>query len=335
MLRILQVAAGSMGNRRLRDLSARTDVELAVFDSRPDRLQAAGERFDIRQFGDFEEALAWNPQALSISTPPDQHDRYIELALQLGLHHFCEANLWTMNPQQVADAQKKEPMVCAPSNSMHFLPIVKELRRIVHEELGRLHSYQLTLNTYYCDWHPGEGPEFYARNRNTSAGREMVPFELLYLNKVFGTPVEVDGRVSRVSSLPDVLEDTWSLQMKLDNGAVGQFTVLHGCPGAFRRGCFFGDRGQVAFDIFGGTIERSFRGKLEDTRSFGEMKDVLEAAYREETNAFIAAIEGKESWPQTYAESAIATATLAAAEQSALCRKPVKVDPLVQPQHLQ
>jgi predicted dehydrogenase len=324
-----------MGTRRLRDLSARNDVELAVYDSRPDRLDAAKLRFNIPSFNDFEEAMAWKPQALCISTPPDQHDKYIELALRMGLHHFCEANIWTMSPEKIEQAQKGQSIICAPSNSLYFLPTVKELRRIVREELGSLHSYQLALNTYCHDWHPGEGPEFYARKRNTSAGREMVPFEMLYLLKVFGKPVEVDGRVSRLSGISAGFEDTWSIQIKLESGAIGQFTVMHGCPGAFRRGCCFGDHGQVAFDLFAGVIERSFRGRVDDVRNFGAMKDVLESAYAEEINTFVDAILGRARWPQSYGESAIATATLAAAEASALKRCPVKVDAAIQPQQLQ
>ena len=36
-VRVLQIGAGSMGMRRLRDFTARGDVELALFDIRQDR----------------------------------------------------------------------------------------------------------------------------------------------------------------------------------------------------------------------------------------------------------------------------------------------------------
>src|SRR5213083_326875 len=100
-LRVLQIGAGSMGTRRLRDLSARPDVSLAVLEARTDRRDRAMQRFGVTAFADLEAAISWNPDALIISTPPDQHEKYVHLALERGLHHFCEANIWTPDLDEI------------------------------------------------------------------------------------------------------------------------------------------------------------------------------------------------------------------------------------------
>jgi predicted dehydrogenase len=205
------------------------------------------------------------------------------------------------------------------SNSLHFLPVVRELRRVVAEELGALHAYQAALCTWMPGWHPAEGPEFYARQRATSAGREMVPFELLWLNEVFGPAAEVCGTVSQRGQLDAVSEDTWSLSMRLESGAHAQLMVLMACPALCRQGRAWGDAGDVTFDLIAGTLARHLPNcGLVDTRPFGTMAEVLEPAYRDEIFAFVDAVEGRAAWPHSYQDSSRATATLAAAERSAV-----------------
>jgi predicted dehydrogenase len=332
-LRLLQIGAGSMGQRRLRDLKNREELELALLELRDDRRQrAVSLNPNLITFNSLEEAMGWKPEALSISTPPQSHDEYVHLAMERSLHHFCEANIWTMNPDLIAEKSRQKSLISAPSSSLYFLPAVEELRRIVREELGRLQGYQMALNTYMPDWHPGEGSEYYARNRNTSAGREMVPFELLWLDHVFGRPLEVQGLVTLGGKLPGIVEDTWSVQMRLQGHAAGHLLVLMGCPGALRQGWCFGEAGQAFFDLFSGEIRREFRNGPNDRRNFGAMKDVLERTYGREINTFADAVLGKATWPQTYLDTAWATATLAAAEASSQSGRRVAVEVSRQPQ---
>ena len=334
-LKVLQVGAGSMGTRRLRDLSRRPDVVLALHDQREDRLAEARSRFGVTGFAALDDALAWGPRALVISTPPDQHDPYIELALREGLHHFCEANLWTYGHRAVEQQSREKGLVSAPSNSLHFLPVVREVSRVVAEELGDLHAYQMALSVWMPGWHPDEGQEFYARHRATAAGREMVPFELLWLNEVFGPAASVSGSVTRRGQLECDSEDTWCLQMDLRDGGHGQLGVWMASPRLCRAGRAFGTNGSVAFDLMSGVLERHLEGiGIDDSRSLGAMAGVLEQAYLEEIHTFIDAIHGRAEWPHPYLASSVATATLAAAERSALTGRWEAMDTSRQPEHL-
>ena len=57
--KILQIGAGAMGTRRLRDLYQRKDVALALYDERADRCAAAHARFGVRVFPKLDNALEW------------------------------------------------------------------------------------------------------------------------------------------------------------------------------------------------------------------------------------------------------------------------------------
>lgn len=335
-MRILQIGAGSMGTRRMRDLVAREDVELALLDFREDRRAKAVERFGIPAFAEKNLAFKWSPEALVISTPPDHHDEYVELALDLGIHHFCEENIWTYDPDVIERASKEKGLVCAPSCSFHFLPIVRKMKALIDEGMiGSLHSYQMMLSTYMPGWHPEEGNEFYARNRNTAAGREMVPFELVWLNHVFGAPKFVNGMLGRFGNLDSVYEDSWSLQLSLDPSGIGALTVLQGAFPVVRRGMCVGESGAMDFDLVSGRLLINGR-ENEDAIVIecGSSSDVLENTYFEEINTFVDAVNGRRAWPHSYRHSAIATATLASAEASAATSAKIAVDPSVQPASL-
>lgn len=325
--KILQIGAGSMGTRRLRDLGRRSDLEVALFDPRVDRRKRAEQQFGVRSFDDFGQAVDWGPEALIISTPPDTHRELVEFALDRGLHHFCEASVWVHDYRRVQAISEEKGLISAPSCTFHFLPLAAELKRIVAEDIGALHAYHMCLSTYLPTWHPGEGAEYYARHRSTSGGREMVPFELMFLNEVFGAPLDVAGTVTRRGTPEIDSEDTWSLQMRIDNGATGQLVVLMGCQQLCRRGWCAGTHGVVDFDVITGDVRRSLPGSgINDLRNLGALKVILEAVYAEEIGTFVDVLHGESVWPHDYAASAARSAALAAAERSARSRRVEPVD---------
>ncbi len=312
-----------MGTRRLRDLHQRKDIQLALFDQRADRRAAAQARFGVKVFATRAEAMAWAPEALIISTPPGTKGEYVELAFELGLHHFAEADIWTHGAFRTAARLPR--LVSVSSASLRLLPLVKGLGSLVRENLGSLLSYQLALGTYMPGWHSTEGSEYYGRHRDTAPAREMVCFELTWLIEVFGPAAEVAGKFEKYGSLPGDTEDTWSLLMRLANGGTGQLTSSMACPREYLRGSCFGSGGLAAWDVASGevTLQTAAAAK---TYQFGSTATVLEAMYHEEINAFVDAALGRGEWPDGYALMQQSSATLAAAEKSSVTGKWVKVD---------
>jgi predicted dehydrogenase len=332
-MKILQLGSGSMGTRRLRDLHQRPGLTVGLFDEREDRRLRAKERFGVTVFSRLEDALAWGPEALVISTPPGTKGDYIRLALERGLHHFIEADIWAYGAARIERVSREKNLVSAPSASLRYLPVVKALGEQVRSALGQLLSYQLFMATYMPGWHASEGSEYYARHRNTAPAREMIPFELSWLNPIFGDATEVAGRYEKYGALPGDTEDTWSLSMRLQSGGVGQLTITMACPVEYRRGCCFGTGGMITWDIYTGDLTvQTATDQAPRQLNFGAMGSVLEAMYHQEINTFVDATQGRQPWLQSYALSQQSCATVAAAERSHLSGRWEPVDPAREPE---
>lgn len=331
--KVLQVGSGSMGNRRMRDLSARGDLEIGLYEPLEDRRQAAMERFGISGFHSLESALAWGPDIMIISTPPHTHTALVEIALQQGLHFFCEAELFPCDYRKVERAVQENKRIAAPSCTMIFMPIIRRLKQIVAEQLGALHAYSFSLSANTLGWHPGEtAANYYALNRSTNGTREMTVFELSPLSHLFGDPIEVAGTLRSGGELGDQMEDTWSLQMRLEHGSTGQLQVFGGSPQTIRKGMAVGANGLIEFDVMSGRIVRALpKLGIHDTIECGSISSVLETVYRTEISTFIDATAGRSDWPHTYRKACLYAGTLAAAEYSAATGRVETVSSDVQP----
>ena len=322
-----------MGSRRLRDLSARADVTLAVLDDRADRRERARQKFGVVTFGLLDEALRWKPDALVISTPPGAKADYIQLALDRGLHSFTEADIWTYGAAEIERRSRAKKIVSASSASLRMLPVVRALGEQVRSQLGSLLSYQFFMATYMPGWHAGEGDEYYARHRNTAPAREMIPFELSWLNPIFGPVSEVAGRYEKFGQLPAATEDTWTLAMRLRDGGTGQLAITMSCPVGYRRGVCFGTNAVITWDIYNGDLSVQANGDTAPrVTHHGAIDAVLEPMYAEEIGAFVDAAMGRKPWLQPYSDSQQSTATLAAAERSGLSGKWERVDLALDPE---
>lgn len=322
-----------MGTRRLRDLRQRRDLTIGLFDQREDRRARAKDKFGVPVFTELAKALAWAPEALVISTPPGTKAALVQLALERGLHHFIEGDIWTYDAERVERVSREKKLVSATSMTFAFLPLVREIGPLIRQHLGALLGYQFCMATYMPSWHPGEGLEYYARHRNTAPAREMICFELNWLNSLFGPAREVAGRFEKHGRLPGDTEDTWCLAMRLQNGGVGQLAITMACPTEFRRGACFGSNGMLTWDIRGGDVMiQTAQESTPRQLNFGAMGTVLEASYADEINTFIEAVKGTKIWPQPYALSQQSSATLAAAEKSFVEGRWEIVDPRRDPE---
>jgi predicted dehydrogenase len=324
-MRIVQFGGGSMGSRRMRDLQGRTfrgeSVEVRLWDGRSDRRAAAGRRFGVESFERMEDAFAWEPDAVIVSTPPDQHASLVRMAVQAGRHVFSEADIWPAGAD-LARLAERNGVIAAPSATLLFHPVIRETKRIIDAELGAVHSFGYVLSVNEREWHPGEGPEYYARHRSTAPAREMTAFELIPLQGLVGHATSVAGIVARRGHLTHEAEDTYCLQYRTGSGAAGQLTVLMAPPQVVRRGWIAGEAGIVSLDLLAGTVRRELPiAGIHDERMICDWAATLESVYHEEITAFLAAIDGTADWPYTLDDSARVCGTLAAAEISALTHR--------------
>ena len=334
-MKILQIGAGSMGKRRLRDLSARGDCEITLLENREDRRKAAAERFGVRTFDHMDDALDWKPDTMIISTGPLTHRLLLKTAMDNGLNCFCECSLFGHDFIVIERVSNEKGLVIVPSLTLWFYPMVEPFKNAVFNDIGTLYYYMANQSFYVPDWHPGEtSDEFYALNRTTAAAREITAYNITLLDNIFdSTPVEVTGTVMRRGSLDIDSEDTWCLQMRLSDGASGQINTT--MASKFTHTTFImavGENGMVRCDLYTGDMQRILPDRgIDDVISVGPLMPMIEDVYAKEINTFIDVIEGKAVWPTSYRAQAHAAATLAAAEKSALKHTVEKVDLNVMP----
>src|SRR5690349_14668842 len=103
-----------MGRRRVRNLAHLGGAEIAGFEPSEERSRAVGEEHDIPIFTTYEDGIGWGPDALVISTPPDQHTPYALDALQRGVHWFTEASVVPGDLVELLELAQNAQTVCAP-----------------------------------------------------------------------------------------------------------------------------------------------------------------------------------------------------------------------------
>jgi predicted dehydrogenase len=301
-MRLLVVGLGSMGRRRLRNLTHLGGHELAGLEVVPERREGAG----VPTFATLEQALSWGPEALVISTPPDQHAQYAQAAADAGLHFFTEASVVTTGMEEVIDAARGKAIVAAPSCTMRFHPACATLRRLLAAgAIGRPLAFTHHVGQYLPDWHPWEDYRtFYVARRETGAAREIVPFELNWLTGLFGPVTELNAFVAKLSALEADIDDIYSTLLRFESGVQGSMVIEVISRPAIRLARIIGEEGTLQWDWNGRRVLQHSAGQ----EGWAEHPDpppvrgpggewVAENMYIEEMAAFIAAIEGREPWP--------------------------------------
>lgn len=311
-LRIGVVGLGSMGKRRIRCFRALGLQGIVGVDSRPDRRLEAGAAYGVKTFASLDEAVADQPlDALCISVPPDLHRRFMEAAVDLRVPAFVEAGVVSDGiPGVVAEAERLG-VALVPSNTMVFHGAVRTVKAVLSSgRLGIISNVNHHTGNHLPAWHPWEPlTDHYASRREVGGAREMVAFELRWLTHLFGIPQRsVAMRAQTVSFAGADIDDTYCLL--LDWGqALGVLVSDVVARPAIRRLSIVGELGQLVWDW---TLQHV---RLYDTENErweeipydagaahpGYDANIGERMYVEESAAFLDQLEGKASFPNTFA----------------------------------
>src|ERR1700756_4860926 len=138
-MKILVIGLGSMGKRRIRNLLELGYKNILGFDPRKDRREEAYKKYRITTFSNLDTALEKNPNAMIISTPPDLHRKYAEIAINKNINFFMELNHSSKDLNKIIQKIKGKSIVAVPSCTMRLHPIVKELKKILKKNsIGRI-----------------------------------------------------------------------------------------------------------------------------------------------------------------------------------------------------
>ena len=290
-----------MGKRRVRNLQALGEQCIAGFDPRVDRREEAVSKYGIVTFASFDEAItAFVPDTLVISVSPESHMDYAWRGLELGLSCFIEASVVEAK-RILALSQEVQgrSIVMAPSCTMRYFPGPCKVKEILQSQrLGRVLNVNYQTGQYLPDWHPWEPiGSYYVSRRETGGGREIVPFELTWLNDLFGSPTPLACVKAKLTDMSADIDDIYHCLLAYPQGVLANVTVeVISRPTATRelrvlcsegelvmsadencvRYIAAGDTDWTRIELGGGTVESGYINPEEPYVS--EMRDFVAAA---------------------------------------------------------
>ncbi len=327
-MKFLVIGLGSMGKRRIRNLKHLTAGEIIGFDLRADRRDEAAGLHGIEVFGELERAFDAGPQAVVISTPPNLHMGIARLALERGMHFFSEAGTSLEGMKEAAALAASKRLVAAPSCTMRFHPSVRKLKELLDGgAIGRVLAFTHHCGQYLPDWHPSEDyRKFYVSRRETGACREIVPFELTWLNWLVGDEAaQVSALKAKLSDLDCDIDDAYQVLLQYRGGALGHVLVDVLARAPVRHCRLVGELGTLEWSITEKQV-RCYDSRTGKWAVHAEPSTRVEAGYSEmsaeemyidEMRAFAAAVNGGRPWPNPMQDDIRTLELLLAAEQSA------------------
>lgn len=311
-MKFLVIGLGSMGKRRIRNLKALGYDNLAGFDLQEDRCLEATEKYGIKTFLDIESALkSFQPKALIISTSPAHHMEYAWMGFELELPCFIEASV--VEAQRILDLHelsKKSEIIMAPSCTMRYYPGPKKVKELINQGvIGKPLNFNYQTGQYLPDWHPWEKIEdYYVSVPETGAGREIVPFELTWLNDIFGDPEPLACVKAKLTDMNADIDDIYHCLLRYPNDMLANITVeVISQPQATREMRILGSSGEIVYSADENCVRYCNNENLEWVRfelGTGTVEDGYvnpEEPYIAELKDFIKAIDQKDKslYPNT------------------------------------
>ena len=298
-----------MGKRRIRNFLKLHYSNIIGFDiSKKKRLEASN-LYHIQTVSKIRQALIKKPDIMIICTPPNLHYKYAEMAMEKNIHFFTEVNLFSKDVKKIINKLRNKSILGVPSCTLLYNPIVKELKKIIEKKtIGKILMVYHHFGHYLPNWHPWEDyRKIYFSKRETGGAREVVPFELVWLNYLFSEIKSVYGSIHKTSKLDVDIDDLYQIMIEFKNGIQCILVIDVISEPAFNETKIIGEKGTIFCDhnkalikintlrerktlkFRMGTIERGYKGNTS-----------AESLYVEEIKNFIDAIKQKRNYPYTF-----------------------------------
>ena len=308
-MKFLIVGLGSMGKRRIRNLLALNHSMIAGFDIRLDRCEEVSNKYNIPVYETIDEAfLIFKPDVLVISTGPETHMKFAFLALERNLDCFIEASVVDgQKIMKLSELVKISKNIIVPSCTMRYFPGPIAVKKIISEgKIGKPLNINYQTGQFLPDWHPWENiKEFYVSVKQTGGAREIVPFELTWLNEIFGSPKALSCVKEKISDIDADIDDIYHFCLRYPKNILANITIdVISRPVATRELNILGAEGRLIFsgykqtvsyistnekewttiDVSGGTLEKDYINPEEPYIS--EMADFVKSLKCRDANFF-------------------------------------------------
>jgi predicted dehydrogenase len=282
-MKFLVIGLGSMGKRRIRNLHALGYMDVAGFDPRAGRRAETVEKYAATVYADFALAVkAFQPDALVISTSPEHHMTYAWDAFERGIPCFIEASV--VDAERILALHQRtegSSILMAPSCTMRYYPGPKKVKELILTGvIGKPLNINYQTGQYLPDWHPWERiTDFYVSTRATGGCREIVPFELTWLNDIFGEPVPLACVKSKLTDMDADIDDIYHCLLQYPGGVLANLTVeVISRPRVTRELRILGSEGEIVFSADENCV-RYANTDIGDWQRFDLGTGVVEAGY--------------------------------------------------------
>lgn len=309
-MKFLIVGLGSMGKRRVRNLQFHGEKNIIGFDFSAERRKEAEEKYNIRIIDDLKKLSSGDFDAVLISTPPNQHGDYIRFALKNKKHFFVEVTTSDDGYEDVLKDENKD-IVKAPSCTFRYYLPIKIIKKILREgKIGKILAFQYHMGQYLPDWHPWEDyRQVYFSKKETGVCREMLPFELIWLNWLMDSEVaDISGIIAKVSDLDMDADDIILSNLKYENGILGNVLINAISRKPVRTLRVLGSGGVLDWERFDHEI-KLYDAQSKNTETIAAPKGNPETGYvneeemyNDEIKAFLDAIRGEAPYPYSFQE---------------------------------
>lgn len=310
-MKAIVIGLGSMGKRRIRNLKENGVSTITGFDLRADRCEEASNKYGITTVSSVDKNLLSTYDVVVISTPPDMHMKYAFMAHEAGRPCFVEASVTDWRKiQELAGMAKHSGIVVAPSCTMKYFPGPRKVRELLGQnKIGKILYGNYTVGQWLPDWHPWEDiKDYYVSRRETGGAREILPFELTWLNDMWGQPDILSSYVTKLSQLTVDIDDYYTTVLRYPTGPVLNLTIeVLSRPKATREMRLIGSEGIIDFsaDQEMVTLTRNDSEVERFILSRGSVEAQYinpEEPYIAEIKDFLDACQGKKPFPNTLEE---------------------------------
>ena len=252
-MKFLIIGLGSMGKRRIRCLKSLGINSIVGYDINQQRAIKVGQEYSIKisnkEVVDIIEEE--NIDAVIVSTSPDSHVMYIEKCIEKNIDCFIEASVTDIEGLKRAKkrAGEKNISIC-PSCTMKYYNGPQTLKKLIKEKvIGECLYFNYVTGQYLPDWHPWENiQDYYVSNKETGGGRELVPFELAWLNDTFGNPKVINSMKRKLSNMEADIDDFYCFTLEYGQEIVGNIIIeVLSRPIAKRRLLVVGTEGTISY----------------------------------------------------------------------------------------
>lgn len=250
---VLVVGCGSIGSRHARNLRSIGVDDVTVFDTDHRKAEALSEELDVAEAASMEEAWDAGPDVTVVCVPNRYHVPVALEAAERDCHLFIEKPLSDSmdGVDELLEATERRDLRSMVGCNLRFHPAIRKMNELVSDgTVGRVIGARMEFGSYLPSWHPDEDyRESYSARADLGGGVILDHIhEIDYARWLLGEIAAVSAFTGHTSHLDIETEDTASVLVRFDSGAIGQLHLDY-VQREYSRSCkIIGDDGTVHWE---------------------------------------------------------------------------------------